>query len=77
MMHSLVWLELAPSTFWLDHATMVEALLVRCWSSTSRISLKAACLGGNVRAVLTPNTEARNTKVGKGYANEKGEGTKA
>jgi hypothetical protein len=44
MASPLVWVELAPSAFWLDLAVVVETLLlVGYCNSTSGISLKAAC----------------------------------
>jgi hypothetical protein len=42
-MPPLVWVELAPLTFWLDPAAVVDTLLVGYWSSSSGISPKAAC----------------------------------
>jgi hypothetical protein len=42
-MPPLVWVELAPLTFWLDPAAVVDALLVGYWSSSSGILPKAAC----------------------------------
>jgi hypothetical protein len=39
----LIWVELAPLTFWLDPAIVVETLFTGRITSTSGISLKVGC----------------------------------